>query len=57
MDNTKRGEILLKVIERIYEQHPNMQSTIGSKLVVVYREENVCPKTYFLLFPFYHNEL
>ena len=51
MNNAKRSETLLKVFECIYEQHPNMQSTIESILVNVYREclsrEGVF---YFLLF-------
>ena len=52
MNNTKRSEVLLKVIERIYEQHPNMQSTIGSMLVDAEKIMSLW-KRYFLLFAFY----
>ena len=37
MNNAKRSEILLKVIERVYEQPRNMQSVIESMLVNVCR--------------------
>ena len=37
--NTNSSEILLKVIDRIYEQNPDMQHIIGSLLVDVGTEE------------------
>ena len=37
LNNTTRCEILLNVIERIYEEHPEIQNTIDCILVDVYR--------------------
>lgn len=52
MNNTKRSEIILKVIERIHEHLLNMQITIDSTLVDVCREENVSPEMVFYGFYF-----
>ena len=49
INNAKRSKILLKVIERIYEQHLDMRDIIDSLLVDVYKEENVSPEKDFLL--------
>ena len=50
MNNVKRKEVLLKVIERIYEQHADMRDIIDSFLVDVCREENVSSEKVFSLF-------
>ena len=49
MNNKKRGEILLKVIKHIYEQHLDKRDIIDSLLVDVGREENVSPEKFFFL--------
>ena len=50
MNNKKRGEILLKVIKHIYEQHLDKRNIIDSLLVDVGREENVSPEKFFFCF-------
>ena len=50
MNNTKRSEILSKIIERTYDKHPDMQSIIGSMLVNVCKEENVSAEKVFFAF-------
>lgn len=57
MNNTKQSEILLKVIERIYELYPNMQSTVDFVLIDILREQNINSEKVFLLFAFYYNVL
>ena len=57
MNNTKQNEILLKVTERIFEQYPNMQSTVDFVLVDIHREQNISSEKVFLLFTFFHNVL
>ena len=52
MNNPKRSEIPLKFIERIYDQHANMQSTIDSMLVDVSEEEDVSAEKVFFSFFF-----
>ena len=48
--NTKRTKILLKLIERIYGQYPNMQEPISSLIVDLCRGENVSPELSFFAF-------
>ena len=45
--NNKNNEILLKVVERIDQQYPDMEEFINSLMVDVCREENVSPKKGF----------
>ena len=54
LSNAERSEMLLKVIERIYEQNKNMQSTIDSMLVDLCREY-LSRKGIFWFLLFYHN--
>ena len=56
MNNARRSEILLKVIEYIYEQDPNMRDIINSSLVDVCREENISSDKVFF-YGFHHNVL
>ena len=49
--NTKKGSgILLKVIERLHHQHPDIQESINSFIFDECREENVCPEKVFFAF-------
>ena len=59
MNNGNRREILLKVIECIYEQHLDVQHIIDYLLVNVCRAENLSPgKVFFCFFVgFYDNGL
>ena len=50
MDKTKQSQILLIVIERIYEQHSKIQCNIDSTLVDVCREDNISPENVFFAF-------
>ena len=50
MNNKKQSEILLKVIERVYEWYPAMQDRINFVMVEVCREENISLKRYFRCF-------
>ena len=43
MNNKMRCKILLNVIKRLYEQHPDMREIIDSSKVDVCREENISP--------------
>lgn len=48
MNSKNEIEILLKVIESLYQQHPDNQRSIGFVMADICREENVFPeKVYF----------
>ena len=53
MNIIKGSEILVKVIKRIYEKHPNMQEFINYLMLNVCRKQDVSPENIFLLFCFF----
>ena len=56
MINNTKSDILLRVIEQVYEQHLDMQDIINLSLVDICWEENVSPEMTFFA-GFYHNGL
>ena len=60
MNNKNRSEILLKVIERLYQQYPDIQEFINFVIVDICRKENISPEKVFCTFRcrcLYHNKL
>ena len=52
MKDKKKIEILLKVIERIFNKNPEMQKLIDESMIDVCKEEDVSPKEVFFYFYF-----
>ena len=60
MNSKNEIEILLKVIESLYQQHPDNQRSIGFVMADICQEENVFPEKVYFAFIcccLYHNEL
>ena len=53
MKNKRRTEMLLKVIKRFHQQHPDMCKIIDSSMVHVCREENISPDQPFFILLFF----
>ena len=61
MNNKKRPEALLKVIQRIYNNNPELQEVIDSLVIEVCAEESVRPEHVFFYIAIfccclYHND-
>ena len=53
MKNKNGSEVVLKVIKRLYQQHPDMRESIYSLMIDVCRKMNVSPdKVFFILLLF-----
>lgn len=53
MKDKKRTEILLKFIKRLYSESPNIQKSMDSLMIDIFKEEGVSPKqVFFILFFF-----
>ena len=50
MNDKKRIEILLKVIERVYTKDPEMQKLMDVSVIDICKEENVSPEQLFFAF-------
>ena len=49
MKDKKKLEVLLKVIQRVYDKNPGIQEVIGASMIEVCAEEGVFPEQVFVI--------